>query len=102
MIIKEHCRRKRGQGKAPMNALGHCRAKAPTIVWGVGDQVGTSIRTNRAERLDKTPWDLVVARSPQKRCGVAIEADRRALSVNPQQRVWMDDFSDVLTETGFS
>lgn len=34
-IIKEHYRRKREQGKAPMNALGHCMAKSLAIVWGV-------------------------------------------------------------------
>lgn len=34
-IIREHYRRKREQGKAPMNALGHCMAKALAIVWGV-------------------------------------------------------------------
>ncbi len=34
-IIKEHYRRKREQGKAPMNALGHCMGKALAIVWGV-------------------------------------------------------------------
>ena len=34
-IIKEHYRRKRAAGKAPMNAIGHCMAKALAIVWGV-------------------------------------------------------------------
>lgn len=34
-IIKEHYLRKRQQGKAPMNALGHCMAKSLAIVWGV-------------------------------------------------------------------
>lgn len=34
-IIKEHYRRKREQGKAPMNAIGHCMAKSLAIVWGV-------------------------------------------------------------------
>jgi transposase len=34
-IIKEHYRRKRAQGKAPMNAIGHCMAKSLAIVWGV-------------------------------------------------------------------
>ena len=34
-ILKEHYRRKREQGKAPMNALGHCMSKALAIVWGV-------------------------------------------------------------------
>lgn len=34
-IIKDHYRRKREQGKAPMNALGHCMAKSLAIVWGV-------------------------------------------------------------------
>ncbi len=34
-IIKEHYRRKRVAGKAPMNAIGHCMAKALAIVWGV-------------------------------------------------------------------
>jgi transposase len=34
-IIKEHYQRKRMQGKAPMNAIGHCMAKSLAIVWGV-------------------------------------------------------------------
>jgi transposase len=34
-ILKEHYRRKRMQGKAPMNAIGHCMAKSLAIVWGV-------------------------------------------------------------------
>lgn len=34
-IIKEHYRRKRKQGKAPMNAIGHCMSKGLAIVWGV-------------------------------------------------------------------
>lgn len=34
-IIKEHYRRKREQGKAPMNAIGHCMSKSLAIVWGV-------------------------------------------------------------------
>lgn len=34
-ILKEHYRRKREQGKAPMNAIGHCMAKSLAIVWGV-------------------------------------------------------------------
>ena len=34
-IIKEHYLRKRQQGKAPMNAIGHCMAKSLAIVWGV-------------------------------------------------------------------
>ncbi|HKC19145.1 MAG TPA: transposase, partial [Candidatus Dormibacteraeota bacterium] len=34
-IIKEHYLRKRQQGKAPMNALGHCMAKSLAVVWGV-------------------------------------------------------------------
>jgi transposase len=34
-IIKEHYQRKRAQGKAPMNALGHCMSKSLAIVWGV-------------------------------------------------------------------
>src|SRR5262252_7499889 len=34
-IIKQHYRRKREQGKAPMNAVGHCMGKALAIVWGV-------------------------------------------------------------------
>ena len=34
-IIKQHYQRKREQGKAQMNALGHCMAKALAIVWGV-------------------------------------------------------------------
>ena len=34
-IIKEHYQRKRQQGKAPMNAIGHCMAKSLAIVWGV-------------------------------------------------------------------
>ena len=34
-IIKEHYERKRAQGKARMNALGHCMAKSLAIVWGV-------------------------------------------------------------------
>jgi hypothetical protein len=34
-IIKEHYRHKRDQGKAPMNAIGHCMAKSLAIVWGV-------------------------------------------------------------------
>lgn len=34
-IIKEHYGRKRGRGKAPMNAIGHCMAKSLAIVWGV-------------------------------------------------------------------
>ena len=34
-IIKAHYARKRAQGKAKMNALGHCMKKALAIVWGV-------------------------------------------------------------------
>ena len=34
-IIREHYRRKRLQGKASMNAIGHCMAKSLAIVWGV-------------------------------------------------------------------
>jgi transposase len=34
-IIRAHYQRKRQQGKAPMNAIGHCMAKALAIVWGV-------------------------------------------------------------------
>ena len=34
-IIKEHYQRKRAQGKARMNALGHCMSKSLAIVWGV-------------------------------------------------------------------
>ncbi len=34
-IIKEHYQRKRTQGKARMNALGHCMSKSLAIVWGV-------------------------------------------------------------------
>lgn len=34
-ILKEHYRRKREQGKAPMNAIGHWMAKSLAIVWGV-------------------------------------------------------------------
>ena len=34
-IIKAHYGRKRQQGKAPMNAIGHCMAKSLAIVWGV-------------------------------------------------------------------
>jgi transposase len=34
-IIREHYRRKREQGKAPMNAIGHCMAKSLAVVWGV-------------------------------------------------------------------
>jgi transposase len=34
-IIKEHYQRKRAQGKARMNALGHCMGKSLAIVWGV-------------------------------------------------------------------
>jgi transposase len=34
-LIKEHYLRKRQQGKAPMNAIGHCMAKSLAIVWGV-------------------------------------------------------------------
>ena len=34
-IIRAHYQRKRLQGKAPMNAIGHCMAKALAIVWGV-------------------------------------------------------------------
>jgi transposase len=34
-IIKDHYQRKRGQGKARMNALGHCMGKSLAIVWGV-------------------------------------------------------------------
>jgi len=33
-IIKAHYARKRAQGKAKMNALGHCMKKALAIVWG--------------------------------------------------------------------
>jgi len=34
-IIRAHYARKRAQGKAKMNALGHCMKKALAIVWGV-------------------------------------------------------------------
>jgi transposase len=34
-ILKAHYARKRAQGKAKMNALGHCMKKALAIVWGV-------------------------------------------------------------------
>ncbi len=34
-IIKEHYRRKREQGKPPMNAIGHCMAKSLALIWGV-------------------------------------------------------------------
>ena len=34
-IIQAHYARKRAQGKAKMNALGHCMKKALAIVWGV-------------------------------------------------------------------
>src|ERR1700716_234111 len=34
-IINEHYQRKRAQGKARMNALGHCMSKSLAIVWGV-------------------------------------------------------------------
>jgi|SRR2546430_7832220 len=34
-IIAAHYARKRAQGKAKMNALGHCMKKALAIVWGV-------------------------------------------------------------------
>jgi transposase len=34
-VIQAHYARKRAQGKAKMNALGHCMKKALAIVWGV-------------------------------------------------------------------
>ncbi len=34
-VIRAHYARKRAQGKAKMNALGHCMKKALAIVWGV-------------------------------------------------------------------
>jgi hypothetical protein len=34
-VIRAHYARKRAQGKAKMNALGHCIKKALAIVWGV-------------------------------------------------------------------
>jgi transposase len=34
-IVTQHYLRKREQGKAPMNAIGHCMAKSLAIVWGV-------------------------------------------------------------------
>jgi transposase len=34
-VITQHYARKRAAGKSKMNALGHCMAKALTLVWGV-------------------------------------------------------------------
>lgn len=34
-VIKAHYERKRAAGKSKMNALGHCMAKALSLVWGV-------------------------------------------------------------------
>ena len=48
-IIKEHYRRKRMQGKAPMNAIGHCMAKSLAIVWGVW-RSGESFDPNKGGR----------------------------------------------------
>lgn len=48
-IIKEHYQRKRMQGKAPMNAIGHCMAKSLAIVWGVW-RSGRSFDPNKGGR----------------------------------------------------
>lgn len=48
-IIKEHYQRKRMQGKAPMNAIGHCMAKSLAIVWGVW-RSGWSFDANKGGR----------------------------------------------------
>ncbi len=34
-VIAAHYARKRGAGRSPMNALGHCMRKALSLVWGV-------------------------------------------------------------------
>lgn len=34
-VIREHYAKKRAAGRSPMNALGHCMAKALDLVWGV-------------------------------------------------------------------
>jgi transposase len=34
-VIREHYAKKRAAGRSPMNAIGHCMAKALDLVWGV-------------------------------------------------------------------
>ncbi|HVQ77338.1 MAG TPA: IS110 family transposase [Candidatus Binatia bacterium] len=48
-VIRAHYARKRAAGKSKMNALGHCMAKALSLVWGVWRN-GTDFDPNWGER----------------------------------------------------